>query len=316
MYPIFSDFSTEMLISSQSIKIFMFWPSDILRQLAARGRELRARAVGISRSKRDAHSHVSLGVDILDAFFDLSGYKRTASRLGRIVVSNSLVSQARTIGAEYNEWNQVVGATLANLYIWEGREGNASESHSLKEKFDKTQRYAKIETNLRHGIDFLEVTAEQKIVSGSNLEQMKMVNLKVDKSLILPESAKPVMEDGENILQLLEPFPSEKMSIEGALSVLKSKIPDYGRITLASCRNTLENLVKGLAGEGDWVIGLTKLVPHETQRKIIRQSHSYLSAYGTHASAVPSDDNIEVGFKLTFVAIRLILSSLSDKTTE
>ncbi len=50
-------------------------------------------------------------------------------------------------------------------------------------------------------------------------------------------------------------------------------------------------------------------VPSETRRRTVRQVHSFLSPYGTHGNAVPSEDDVRMGFMLTFTAIRSLLTA-------
>src|SRR2546422_8386335 len=108
--------------------------------------------------------------------------------------------------------------------------------------------------------------------------------------------------DGSEAIRLLEPFPSERRAIEGALGVYERKTLDYGRQALNSCRNAIENLTKTLSGEGDWNAGLTKVIPADEQRQIVRKVHVFLSATGTHAGKEPDNPTVEMGMSLTFVA--------------
>jgi len=89
--------------------------------------------------------------------------------------------------------------------------------------------------------------------------------------------------------------------------VYQTKTPDWGRQALNSCRNAIENLTRLLSGEGEWSVGLTKVISSDAGRKIVKVAHVFLSAKGTHGPDEPDLSTVEMGMSLTFVALRQIL---------
>jgi hypothetical protein len=280
----------------------MFGPNDTVRQLAARGREIRAKLIAISESRKNSNSNVSIGVDVIDAFFDLSGHKRIAAGLGKRILTNSIKTREAKLTQEYHEWKLTVDKTLQNYSTSQLNGKSSNKRLTLKEQFDCTQRNARLETNLRKGIMFLESSAERGLTS------LDAVSVKREPGIRIPKNLdSSIGTNARSVLSKLKGHPEVQKSIEGALSVITSQSPDYVRQALGSCRTAIENLVRGLSGEGDWSLGLTKIVKHATERKTIKAAYSYLSAFGTHSINGPSRDNALIGINLALVAIDIIL---------
>ena len=109
------------------------------------------------------------------------------------------------------------------------------------------------------------------------------------------------------MLELLAPFPSARQAIYGAFTVYEARTPDFGRQSLSSCRNAIENVARMLSGEGEWSLGLSKILPTDAERQVVRKAHVFLSAYGTHGLQEPDLSTVEMGISLTFIALRLLL---------
>ncbi|MDG6999192.1 MAG: hypothetical protein JRN15_08770 [Nitrososphaerota archaeon] len=287
----------------------MFGPSDVLRQLAARGREIRAKLIAISESKKNSSSNVNVGVNIIDAFFDLSGHKRIASGLGKRLMSNSIKAREAELTQEYGLWKSSVDSTLVNYSLSETYMHTSKRRLNLKERFDKTQSNARLETNLRQGIMFLEAVAEKGLIS-KPAEIIERTTGSSRLELQIPDGMNTsISENARGILSRLRGHPNIQNSIQGAFSAASLKGPDYERQAMGSCRVTIENLVREISGEGDWSAGLTKIVKHETERKTVRTAYNYLSWFGTHSINAPSHDNVSIGISLTLVAITIILDA-------
>ena len=284
----------------------MIGPSDTLRQLAARGREIRAKLIAISESKKNSNANVSVGVDILDAFFDLSGHKRTATGLGKRLMSNSIKARETEITQEYDGWKSSVDSLLANYVLTVSEIHSTKSKLTLKEQFDKTQTYTKLETNLRKGIVFLEEVADKGLI----VKHIEHVSKEHKQELQVPDYFDNSLGvNARNILSRLNAYPVVQKAIEGAFSVVASHGPDYERQAMSSCRSAIESVVREISGEGDWSVGLTKIVKHETDRKTVRMAYSYLSGFGTHSVNVPSQDNVQIGITLSMAAINIVLTA-------
>jgi hypothetical protein len=157
-------------------------------------------------------------------------------------------------------------------------------STALLNRSSTSQRYARLDTRLEHGVRLLEKVAEERLLRNEDLPALKPEPAKTAPPPSTVEGAllNPILIEGTQVLQLLEPFPSERQAIEGALSVYNEQTADYGRQALNSCRNTIENLTKLVSGEGDWNAGLTKIISSEAGRKIVRGAHVFPSAKCAH----------------------------------
>ena len=284
-------------------------PSDTLRGLAAQGRQLLAQYLAAQRAKRSVPANAALGTDLLDFFFDLSGYKRAVGRIGKGMAYSSVASKDTEVRAGYDAWEGTVRSTLRGISIVHNEVPRSPNSNVLVRRFDVSQRYARLDSRLEHGVRHLEGLAEKRLVRNEDLPALKPPPVRKAVRPAVPEGPplNPILVEGPQVLRLLEPFPSEQQAIEGALGVYQAKTPDYGRQALNSCRNAIENLTKLLSGEGDWNVGLTKVLTGDAERQIVRKAHVFLSAYGTHGKAGPDLSTIEMGISLTFVALRLLL---------
>lgn len=287
----------------------MMGPSDKLRQFAAWGREMRAKFIAISESKKNSGSNVRVGVDILDVFLDLSGHKRTATGLGGRLMSNSIKARESEVTQEYLGWKSSVDSLLSTYVLAGSEMHNTINKLNLKEQFGKTQTNAKVETNLRKGIIYLEGIADK----GLTVKYSKPISKQHKQDLQVPDYFdNSVGVNAKNLLSKLKAHPSVKKSIEGAFSVVASHGPDYERQAMNSCRSAIESIVREISGEGDWSTGLTKIIKHETERKTVRMAYNYLSGFGTHSVNVPSPDNVQIGITLSLAAINIVLTASED----
>lgn len=285
-------------------------PSDDLRQLAAQGRQILAKQIAAVRARRTAPARVAAGVDVLDYLVDLTGYKRTARGIGRLLAEDSAHAQDAGIESEYEHWAQSVRGTLGETTLIGKRVPSQPNSAVLLKRFGATQSFVRLSSKISRGVAFLESLAEARVVHNANLEA-----LRVPRHPPPPRSAPDqqlsgallLQAEGAEVRRLLVGFPEEQKCIEGALTVFQAGTPDSGRQAMNSCRACVENLVKRLSGEGQWSEGLTKILPSDTRRQPVRHAYSFLSAYGTHGLAEPSVEDTEMGLRLTFVAVRSIL---------
>lgn len=278
--------------------------NDILRQLAARGRQLRAQYLAAIKAARLAPVKVNAGVDLAAFFFNLSGYKRTASRVGKLLAAGSAASAKADLQTKYESWSESTRSALREVTVAGRGVPRKPNSALLLVRFSRTQRFLRLETRLAHGIAYLETLAEERVVRNEDLRAMRPT------ARWRPErrTSPSIPAEAGEVARMLANLPSEREAVEGAVQVYQAHSSDFGRQAMGSIRNALENLVKRLSGESDFSAGLQKLFPSETRRRTIRQVHSFLSAYGPHGSNVPTDADVEMGFRLGFAAIRSLLT--------
>lgn len=286
-------------------------PSDTLRQIAARGRRVHANMMENLESQKSISGNVSTGVDILDFFFDLSGSKRRATRLGKAVARDSALKRQRQLERESETWASQVRDHLSQISeLRRGLTRKGNSSH-LTRGFMRSQQFVKPTTKLAHGITFLEALSERRLVWNEDIpdiliEPRRQKEKELDKTDARRFTA-PAIVDENSLTTLLSGHPSELEAVLGAFAVYKARTPDSGRQALSSCRNAIENLVKKLSGEANWSRGLEKLVPSETRRRTVRQAYSFLSAYGTHGIASPSNADVELGMRMTVAIVQSLL---------
>lgn len=223
-------------------------------------------------------------------------------------MSNSIKAREMEITQEYLGWKSSADSLLSN-YVLTGYELHKSRMKlNLKEQFDKTQVNAQLETNLRKGIIFLEEVADKGLV----VKHAEHASKEHKQELQVPDYFDNSLGvNARNILSKLKAHPTVQKSIEGAFSVVVSHGPDYERQAMSSCRSAIEGIVREISGEGDWSVGLTKIVMHETDRKAVRMAYNYLSGFGTHSINVPSLDNVQIGITLSMAAINIVLTASS-----
>lgn len=286
-------------------------PSDILRQLAARGRQIRASIIENYESRKSVSDRVTTGVDMVDLFFDLSGYKRRATKIGKVLAQDSIIRRQKELEREYDNWVLEVKENLGKISEIKQGLTNAGNSANLAKRFRKSQEYVKPTTQLAHGVMFLEDLSERRVVWNEDIPEVlpkpARRKKKVERETKPEKLISPAGVDNELLISLLSGHPSELEAIRGAIAAYSAGTPDSGRQALNSCRNAIENLVKRLSGEANWALGLRKIIPSETRRKTIRQVYSFLSAYGTHGMANPSKTDVELGIRMTVAAIQSIL---------
>ena len=282
-------------------------PSDLLRQHAARGRKIHANLLVARQSKKAVDSNVGLSVDALDFFFDISGKKRLAGRLGRTLGHSSVDKTIGEFERMADSWIAESKGILGKISVQ--RRGIPSEPNSsdLVRSFSSQMRFARRETRLSHGIAYLEELASSNILFNKNLEEMRKTVAIVEKSS--PSLPAEVETGLSKVRDLVSAFHPEAEAISGAIASYKAKGPDWGRQTLDSLRNALECLVRRLSGESEWSEGLEKVVPSEVSRKSIRATYNLLSARGVHADEIPTEEEINFCIGLAQHAVKYIIES-------
>lgn len=280
-------------------------PNDALRQLAAQGRQLRAQYLAAIETMRLAPVKMNVGVDLADFFFDLSGYKRTATRVGKLLAMGSAATARADLQARYESWSELVRSTLRDVTEVGRGAPRKPNGALLLARFSKTQRFTRFDTRLAHGVAYLEALADGRVVRNEDLQALRATAGRRRPQRAAPAS---ILAEAEEVAGLLVGLPSEVEAVRGAVEVYRARMPDFGRQALSSLRNALENLVKRLSGEGDFSAGLEKLLPSDTRRRTIRQVHSFLSAYGPHGPNMPTEADVEMGFRLGIAAIRSLLT--------
>jgi len=121
-------------------------------------------------------------------------------------------------------------------------------------------------------------------------------NFNLKRGSLLNEARK---EDRHEMFALLDAYPPEKEALKGAIERYSEGGSDAFRQCLDSCRNAIESLSKKISSSPDWKIGLSKIVPSKNGQDTVKQIYSFLSARGVHGDTIPSQEDTELGLKLT-----------------
>jgi hypothetical protein len=281
-----------------------------------RGRNLLQLSREIKEAKRDIDGKVASGVNILDAFVDLSGHKRTAKTAGRWWLHSNLEKRKNELDKNYEVWFSECINILEQVSTRRKRMNPHGNSGTLVSRFSKSKRYVRTESRLRHGIAYLESLSNEPLILNSeirayvrSLERQESTRKRsLDSVKALEEiEIHPKFGNIDEVLELLNPYPNEKEAIQGAITTYENGGPDSNRQSLSSCRNALEKLVCTLSEEKYWGNGLPKLVTSKSKRKIIRNNYEYLSEFGSHGPAPPTDVDTEWGIGITIASIKLLL---------
>ncbi len=284
--------------------------------LILEGKDLLQQSREIIEAKRDIDGKVAAGVNIIDAFVDLSGRKRTAKTLGKWWLASSFEQRENMLNGNYEVWCSDCFNTLKQVSIRRKRMTSRGNSDTLISHFSKTKQYVKIETRLRHGIAYLESLSHESLILNEDLKAYLRALEKQKRtrreSLISAKALEeveihPKFGKIDGIWKFLAVYPNEKEALQGAISTYENGGLDANRQALASCRNALEKLVCNLSKEKYWRNGLPKLVTSKSKRKIIRDNYQYLSEFGSHGPAPPSDVDTEWGIGMTIASIKLLL---------
>lgn len=162
-----------------------------------------------------------------------------------------------------------------------------------------------------------ELYSEDEKISTLN-RYLSVFGLSLDVDAKLTTSAGMIKQREDDRLAafgFLHHYPDEKASFLGALGRFADGGDDAFRQSLTSCRTLIENLTKKLAEESDWNTALSKLIQSDTKKDLIKKTHHYLSAYGSHGPEIPSQHDTELGIKLTEdVIVWLIKNHMKNKT--
>jgi hypothetical protein len=122
-------------------------------------------------------------------------------------------------------------------------------------------------------------------------------------------------EDRHEMFSLLEQYPAEREAIMGAIERYREGGSDAFRQCLDSCRNALENLAKKMAGVNDWDQAVEKLFDSKTDRKLIKELYGFLSGRGVHGGTIPTQEDADMGLKLTEDCVSWILKKTRASPT-
>jgi len=290
-------------------------PSDLLRQHAARGRKIHADLLVARQSKKAVDSNVALGVDALDFFFDLSGKKHLARRLGRTLGHSSVDKTIGEMDRIADSWTAESKGILGKISVLRRGIPSKPNSSDLIRSFSAQMRFVRPEARLSHGITYLEKLAESSLIFNDKIEETRKAVAAVEQFAPLPPTG---IESGlKELLGLVSQFPPVAEALSGAISVYQQKGPDWGRQALGSMRNALETLIKRLSGESDWRQGLEKIISSESARKQFHVTYAMLCARGVHAQEIPTENDVLFCIRLTQEEIKYLIECYAgrDKTT-
>jgi hypothetical protein len=294
-----------------------------IQDLIVRGKEIHSRSLQLKEASRDIGGKVTTGVSILDALFNLSGYKRTSRSIGKWWLRSNVAQQKEALNRDYKGWYGDCRETIRHVSV--SRKGLTARgnSHILLARFSKTKKFVRTDTRLRHGLAFLEDLLEEELIHNKDLgKYLKAVQRQARarenalSSVKALKRAETILQfpGAENIQRMLRPYPEESEAISGAISTYENKGPDANRQALASCRNGLEKLICKLSSEGDWKKGVSRLTKSQTKRRYIKDTYRYLSAYGSHGPRPPSDVDTELGIEMTLAAMKWLLMRRPEPT--
>lgn len=280
-------------------------PSDLLRQHAARGRKIHADLLVARQSKKAMDSNVALGVDAVDFFFDLSGRKHLARRLGRTLGNSSVDKTIRELEEMTDSWTVESKGILGKISVLRRGIPSKPNSSDLVRSFSAQMRFARPEVRLSHGIAYLEKLADSSVIFNNKIEETRKAVATVEQFAPLPPAG---VESGlKELLSLVSPFPPVAEALTGSISVYQQKGPDWGRQALGSMRNALETLIKRLSGESDWRQGLERIIPSESARKQFHVTYAILCARGVHAEEIPTENDVLFCLRLTQDEIKYLI---------
>jgi len=283
----------------------------LLRQHAAQGRKLHSDLLVARQSKKSTDSNVAVGVDALSFFFDLSGKKRLAKGLGKHLIHTSVDRNLRELEGKSDDWISESKTILDRISVLRRGIPSKPNSEALVRSFSAQMRYAKPENRLSHGILYLESLAESSLIFNAEIEETRRAVATVEQFAPLPPTG---IESGlTELLGLVSPFPPVAEALAGAISVYRTKGPDWGRQALSSMRNALETLVKRLSGEGDWRLGLEKIISSETARKQFHVTYAMLCARGVHSEEIPTESDVLFCIRLTQEEIKYLIECHAGK---
>ncbi|MGA8536979.1 MAG: hypothetical protein WB789_06260 [Thermoplasmata archaeon] len=132
-------------------------------------------------------------------------------------------------------------------------------------------------------ISLLDLVTNQEVVRVLQERRFKHASLRVRREApglgkILQELPGPQdLAYYEARLSAFRISPGVSKSIDGALERLKQGGPDGFRQGVSSIRVAFDNLIVELTQEGDWKVGLSRLVVSEEERGVAKQFHHMLS---------------------------------------
>ena len=202
----------------------------------------------------------------------------------KVGVSNYLNPRCFTYGNfEYNPHGELYRA-LKNL------------------KSEHPSKFSELLNELISKIDFGDIIQKNPQGRMQINRYLSVFGLEVDEAYNLVRSSlitEKRREDRHLMFGLLEAHPVEKEALMGAIERYSQGGSDAFRQCLDSCRNAIENLLKRIGGSTDWKKALQQVIPSESERDIVKQIYSFLSARGVHGSTIPSEEDTELGMKLT-----------------
>jgi hypothetical protein len=108
----------------------------------------------------------------------------------------------------------------------------------------------------------------------------------------------------------LRKYPVVSQSVFGAMDALARQGPDGNRQCIASCRASIEALAIHLGGEGDWKQALKRMMPSETDQRVVIGAWNYLSGKGAHGGHDPSQAEAGYGLSITIAALEYMVGKV------
>jgi len=142
-----------------------------LDSLITTGKDLLSRSQDLGNLKRQVSKKVGAGVDILDFALDLTGYKRTAQRLGKLFAEQNIAQMEGTLESDYESWFGSTSAFLSSVSVRKRNLTSKGNSGSLLRQLGKTKRFSRTETRVRHGLTFLEGLLHEELIPNPELRE-------------------------------------------------------------------------------------------------------------------------------------------------
>jgi hypothetical protein len=254
------------------------------------------------------------------------GYKGTVRKAGRFLGGRSQDALNRQWLQTGHSLLQQCRGTLGSISVLSGKLPPGGNSSKLLQKLNKLHRMTRAVTFLATLSGILAEIEAMPLISNQNItaelarraeegarERSARAALRASSPEVVRLAKTVDVFNRIAIAEQLRGFPEVAQPVLGALDSVARQGPDGNRHCITSCRASIEALAIRLGGVGDWKVALKRVLPSDTDQRVVVGAWNYLSGKGAHGGHAPSREEAEHGLRITIATLEYMIGKAAKR---